>query len=128
MPDPISLVQFPPPAMPLNVSRAFDAYSRHADLTGNATSQAALGFFYATGYGGVVELDQAQVRNRKLGMVRQSTDVCPLQALLHYTFAALSGSQRAQMIMGYRHWAGIGVNEDCMAALGWYEASAEKGW
>ncbi|KAG8898720.1 ERAD-associated protein [Tulasnella sp. 408] len=98
---------FPPPAMPLNVSRAFDAYSRHADLTGNATSQAALGFFYATGYGGVVELDQSQ-------------------ALLHYTFAALSGSQRAQMIMGYRHWAGIGVNEDCMAALGWYEASAEK--
>ena len=29
--------------------------------------------------------------------------------------------------MGYRHWAGIEVNEDCMAALAWYEAAAEKG-
>lgn len=29
--------------------------------------------------------------------------------------------------MGYRHWAGIGVNEDCMSALAWYESAAEKG-
>ncbi|KAG8849983.1 ERAD-associated protein [Tulasnella sp. 330] len=99
---------FPPPALPLNVSRAFDHYSRHADLTGNATSQAMLGFLYATGYGGAVEINQAQ-------------------SLLHYTFAALSDkSQLAEMVVGYRYWAGIGVNEDCMTALTWYERAAEK--
>ncbi|KAG8894061.1 ERAD-associated protein [Tulasnella sp. 403] len=98
---------FPPPAMHLNVSRAFHYYFKHAETTGNATSQAMLGFFYATGYGGAVEIDQSQ-------------------ALLYYTFAALGGFQRAEMVMGYRYWAGIGVNEDCMAALGWYENAAEK--
>ena len=46
----------------MNVSRAFAHYSRHAELTGNPDSQAMLGFFYATGYGGVVDVDQAQVR------------------------------------------------------------------
>lgn len=67
-----------------------------------------LGFLYGSGYGGNVEVDQAQ-------------------SLLHYTFAALSGSQHAEMVMGYRHWAGIGVNDNCMTALGWYESAAEKG-
>ncbi|KAG9008956.1 ERAD-associated protein [Tulasnella sp. JGI-2019a] len=99
---------FPPPALPSNVSRAFHCYSRHADLTGNATSQTMLGFLYGTGYGGAVEIDQAQ-------------------SLLHYTFAALSDqSQLAEMVVGYRYWAGIGVNEDCMTALTWYERAAEK--
>lgn len=68
-----------------------------------------LGFLYGTGYGGAVEVDQAQ-------------------SLLHYTFAALSGeSQLAEMAVGYRHWAGIGVHDDCMTALTWYERAAEKG-
>lgn len=68
-----------------------------------------LGFLYATGYGGAVEINQAQ-------------------SLLHYTFAALSDkSQLAEMVLGYRYWAGIGVNEDCMTALTWYERAAEKG-
>ena len=34
---------------------------RHAELTGNATSQSMVGFFYATGFGGVVDVDQSQV-------------------------------------------------------------------
>jgi SEL1 protein len=31
------------------------------------------------------------------------------------------------MSLGYRYWAGIGVREDCMAALDWYQNAAEKG-
>jgi TPR repeat protein len=29
--------------------------------------------------------------------------------------------------MGFRHWAGIGVKEDCLTALDYYEGAAEKG-
>ncbi|KAI5123803.1 hypothetical protein M0805_009098 [Coniferiporia weirii] len=90
-----------------NVSRAFEAYSTHAVLTGNSTSQSILAFFFATGYNGVVDVDQAK-------------------ALLYYTFAALGGDQGAQMALGYRHWAGIGVNDDCAHALEWYQMAAEQ--
>ena len=76
-------------------------------MTGNATSQAILGFFYATGYDNVVPIDQAK-------------------SLLHYTFAAHGGDQGAQMTMAYRYWAGIGVNDDCQKALEWYQLAAEQ--
>lgn len=66
-----------------------------------------LAFFYSTGYSNVVEIDQAK-------------------ALLHYTFAAHGGDQGAQMALGYRHWAGIGVNDDCLQSLDWYQMAAEQ--
>ncbi|EJD08119.1 HCP-like protein, partial [Fomitiporia mediterranea MF3/22] len=90
-----------------NVTRAYEAYSAHASLIGNATSQAMLGFFHATGYSNIVEVDQAK-------------------ALLYYTFAAHGGDQGAQMALGYRHWAGISVNDECMQALEWYQMAAEQ--
>ena len=90
-----------------NTTRAFEAYAKHADLTGNATSQAILGFFYATGYDNVVEVNQAK-------------------SLLYYTFAAHGGDQGAQMTVGYRYWAGIGVNDECPKALEWYQTAAEQ--
>lgn len=90
----------------MNATKAFEKYQQHAKLTGNATSQAMLGFFYSTGYGDV-PVDQAQ-------------------ALLYYTFAAISGDQGAEMALGYRYWTGIGVSEDCMLALDWYESAAER--
>lgn len=66
-----------------------------------------LAFFYSSGYSNVVEIDQAK-------------------ALLHYTFAAHGGDQGAQMALGYRHWAGIGVNDDCLQSLDWYQMAAEQ--
>lgn len=30
------------------------------------------------------------------------------------------------MALGYRYWAGIGVAENCMDSLGWYEDAAEQ--
>lgn len=99
-------LKFPPSVLPINATKAFERYQQHAELTGNATSQAMLGFFYSTGYGDV-PVDQAQ-------------------ALLYYTFAAISGDQGAEMALGYRYWTGIGVSEDCMLALDWYESAAER--
>jgi SEL1 protein len=31
------------------------------------------------------------------------------------------------MTLGFRYWMGIGVKEDCMRALDWYESVAHKG-
>ncbi|KZT39348.1 HCP-like protein [Sistotremastrum suecicum HHB10207 ss-3] len=98
---------FPPSPLPLDAKRAFSSYQRHADITGNASSQAMLGFFYATGYGSVIPVDQAK-------------------ALLYYTFAAHSDHQGAAQALGYRYWSGIAVNENCMIALDWYEIAAAK--
>ncbi len=47
------------------------------------------------------------------------------QALLHYTFAALSGDVPASMTVGYRYWAGIGTKQSCKDALGWYKSAAD---
>ena len=92
----------------MNVSKSFHAFDEHARITGNATSQSILAFMYSTGLQEVVPVDQAK-------------------ALLFYTFAALGGDQNAEMALGYRYWSGIGVSEDCMMALDWYESAAEKG-
>jgi TPR repeat protein len=40
-------------------------------------------------------------------------DFTDSQALLYYTFAALQGYRPAEMALGYRHWAGISVQEVC---------------
>jgi len=101
--------QFPPSShFPSDPKLAYDSFSRHADLTGNASSQALLAFFHATGYADIVPVDQAQ-------------------ALLYYTFAAQGGHKGAQMALGYRYWSGISTVEDCGRAVEWYEAAADEG-
>ncbi|THH20211.1 hypothetical protein EUX98_g8629 [Antrodiella citrinella] len=99
---------FPPNSyFPSNPALSFSTHSQHARETGNATSQAIIGFFYATGYSGVVPVDQAK-------------------AQLYLTFAAHGGHKGSQMALGYRYWSGIGVAENCMTALDWYEEAAEQ--
>lgn len=100
--------QFPPTShFPSKPKLAFDYFLQHAELTGNATSQSHLAFFYATGYREVVPVDQAR-------------------AQLYYTFAANGGDKGAQMALGYRYWSGIGTLEDCERASDWYEHAAEQ--
>ena len=77
-------------------------------MTGNATSQSHLAFFYATGYADVVPIDQTK-------------------ALLYYTFAAQGGDKGAQMALAYRYWSGISTLEDCPRTVGWYEEAADQG-
>ncbi|KAA1470562.1 HCP-like protein [Dentipellis sp. KUC8613] len=96
----------PTPDFPIRPDLAYRTFTKHADLTGNGTSQAALAFFHSTGYRGIVPVDQAK-------------------AQLYYTFAAHNGDKGAQMALGYRYWMGVGVAEDCDRALEWYEHAAE---
>ncbi|KZT72333.1 HCP-like protein [Daedalea quercina L-15889] len=99
---------FPPNGyFPFDPQLGYRSYATHARLTGNASSQAMLGFFYSTGYHGVVPVDQAK-------------------AQLALTFAAHGGHKGARMALGYRYWAGIGVAENCMDSLSWYEDAAEQ--
>ncbi|EPT02547.1 hypothetical protein FOMPIDRAFT_1143800 [Fomitopsis schrenkii] len=99
---------FPPNSyFPSNPRLGYACHSAHAQRTGNASSQAILGFFHSTGYHGVVPVDQAK-------------------AQLYLTFAAHGGHKGAQMALGYRYWAGIGVAENCMDSLTWYEDAAEQ--
>ena len=57
-----------------------------------------LGLLYATGSGGVNSSQS--------------------QALLHFTFGAFGGSSWAQMALGYRYWAGVGVATSCEKVSG----------
>ncbi|XP_029674131.1 protein sel-1 homolog 1 [Formica exsecta] len=74
--------------------------------TGLPSAHMGMGFLYATGIGGV---------NASQG-----------KALLHYTVAALGGDTRAQMVMGYRHWAGVTTPASCERALDFYRKVAKK--
>ncbi|KAH9942227.1 HCP-like protein [Epithele typhae] len=99
---------FPPNTyFPTDPTTAFDSFQAHADMTGNASSQALVGFFHSTGYHGVVPVDGPKGQ-------------------LYLTFAGHGGHKGAQMALGYRHWSGIGVSENCLAALNWYEDAAEQ--
>ncbi|KAK0486142.1 hypothetical protein IW261DRAFT_1453903 [Armillaria novae-zelandiae] len=85
---------------PSNPKLAYDSYTTHASLTGNASSQAFLAFFYATGYQNIVPVDQAR-------------------AQLYYTFAANGGDKAHKW-----HWD-IGIG-DCDRAVDWYEHASEQ--
>lgn len=74
--------------------------------TGLPSAHMGMGFLYATGLGGV-QASQAK-------------------ALLHYTVAALGGDTRAQMALGYRHWAGVTTPASCERALDFYRKVANK--
>ncbi|KAI0783062.1 HCP-like protein [Abortiporus biennis] len=99
---------FPPNTLfPSDPALSFSSFAEHAALTGNATSQSYLAFFHSTGYHAVTPVDQSKTQ-------------------LYLTFAAHGGNKGAQMSMGYRYWSGIGVAENCMNALNWYEEAAEQ--
>ncbi len=100
--------QFPPNSyFPTDPTTAYNSFQSHADLTGNASSQALVGFFHSTGYHSVVPIDQAK-------------------AQLYLTFAGHGNHKGAQMALGYRYWSGISVAESCLAALDWYEDASEQ--
>ncbi|ORX35868.1 hypothetical protein BD324DRAFT_629317 [Kockovaella imperatae] len=102
------LSMFPPRDIPQDLPNSFKAYSRSLGTSSDPEAQFMLGVFYATGIGNVTE-DQGK-------------------ALLYYTFSALQGYKPAQMALGYKYWAGIGVKEDCQVALDYYSDAAEKAY
>lgn len=74
--------------------------------TGLPSAHMGLGFLYATGLGGATASQP--------------------KALLHYTVAALGGDIRAQMALGYRHWAGVTTPASCERALDFYRKVANN--
>ncbi|KAF9451494.1 hypothetical protein P691DRAFT_807605 [Macrolepiota fuliginosa MF-IS2] len=99
---------FPPTQyFPEDTKLAYDSFSTLASRTGNATAQAYLAFFHATGYHNIVPVD-------------------PAKAQLYFTFAANGGDRGAQMALAYRYWSGIGTSENCERASAWYGTAAEQ--
>ncbi|CAK5282409.1 unnamed protein product [Mycena citricolor] len=99
---------FPPSNhFPSDPQLAYDSFAAHASITGNASSQAYLAFFHASGYKQIVPVDQAR-------------------AQLYYTFAANGGDKGAQMALAYRYWSGIGTLENCNRAVDWYARAADQ--
>ena len=91
---------------PRDPRRAFEWYSKLAELDGNATAQYMLGLLHATGIGGA-QKDQAR-------------------SMLFHNFAAEQGHIRSEMTLGYRHHAGIGTSRDCNKAVNYYKRVADK--
>ncbi|OCF76752.1 hypothetical protein I204_02453 [Kwoniella mangroviensis CBS 8886] len=102
------LRMFPPKGMKQDLQASYNSYKKYLEHTADPEAQFMVGFFHSTGLGGV---DQDQGK-----------------ALLYYTFAAVQGYRPASMALGYRHWAGIGVKEDCMLALDHYQTAAEQSY
>ncbi|KTW32279.1 uncharacterized protein T551_00370 [Pneumocystis jirovecii RU7] len=92
---------------PLNMYKAFLFYKELAERTGNATAQLNLGLFYAVGIVDEVPRDQAK-------------------ALLYFVFSASQGNIRAEMILGYRYYLGIGAPQSCQTAAEYYKKVADK--
>ena len=46
---------------------------------------------------------------------------------MYHTFAALGHDVAAEMTLGYRYYAGIGVSRSCEDSLFYYERVADKG-
>ncbi|GAA6051264.1 hypothetical protein JCM3770_006785 [Rhodotorula araucariae] len=92
-------------------AKALEAYTQASERYGSPDAQYKLGFLYSSNYGAAL--------GGLEGKGQQGS------ALLHYTFAALSGHTPASMTVGYRHWAGIGTKQSCKDALPWYKAAAD---
>lgn len=99
------LLMFPPRGIKQDLAAAYEAYKEHLQIKSDPEAQFILGVFHSTGLGGI-PIDQGK-------------------ALLYYTFAAAQGYRPAAMALGYRHWAGIGVKEDCGVALEHYSHAAD---
>ncbi|KAJ2847848.1 ERAD-associated protein [Coemansia brasiliensis] len=90
----------------IDLDSAFEHYRQLADISGNATAQYMLGFFYATG----------------LGSVEQQNSM----ALLYTTLAAIQGHHPAEVTLASKHLTGIGVPMSCEKALGYYQSVARS--
>ncbi|XP_070500245.1 protein sel-1 homolog 1 [Chironomus tepperi] len=88
----------------LRIETAKQTFVELADK-GVSEAHMALGFMYATGIG---------------------FNVSQSKALIHYTMAAIGDNSFAQMVMGYRYWAGITLVNSCEKALDFYRKVASK--
>lgn len=112
-----------------DTQRAATFYQQASEAHGSGEAQYKLGFLYGGNYGSAMGGLEGEGHQGSVCPDSQIVALCARspflsQALLHYTFAALSGHVPASMTVGYRHWAGIGTKPSCKAALPWYKAAA----
>lgn len=88
----------------LQVEGAKKSFEELSEI-GMPEAQMAIGFMYATGIG---------------------YNVSQAKALVHYTMAAIGDNAFAQMVLGYRYWAGVTVPNSCEKALDFYRKVATK--
>ncbi|KAJ2047195.1 ERAD-associated protein [Coemansia sp. S16] len=91
----------------VDVDSAFRHYLQLSELSGNATAQYMVGFFYATG----------------LGSVEQRNG----HSLLYTSLAALQGYAPAEATLAFRYASGVGAAMSCGEALVHYQAVARLG-
>jgi len=87
-----------------NISLAVDLFHRMAEK-GMPAGQQGLGFVYGAG----LHVNSSQAK-----------------ALIYTTFGALGEDTLAQMMLGYRYFTGIGVQQNCESALTYYKKVAKK--
>lgn len=89
------------------MSSAFDRYQKLADSRGTAQAQFMLGFYHAIG-----DLTDRAPRDQA-------------KAYIYFSFAAGTRNIHANMALGYRYMAGIGVEKSCHQALMYYREAAD---
>ncbi|KAJ2687221.1 ERAD-associated protein [Coemansia spiralis] len=91
---------------PVDVDSAFAHYLQLSELSGNATAQYMVGFFYATG----------------LGSVEQRNGY----SLLYTALAAMQGYGPAEATLAFRYASGVGAAMSCAEAMVHYQAVARS--
>ncbi|KAG7718341.1 hypothetical protein KL949_002806 [Ogataea haglerorum] len=94
-------------SLPTNATETLHYHQKIVQLAPNATSNYLLGFIYATGLFGKLDMDQGK-------------------ALIHYQVAADQGEIRAAMALAYRYYKGISVEQNLMLALYYYGMVAHE--
>lgn len=89
----------------LQIEDAKRTFQELAETDGMAEAHMGIGFMFASGIG---------------------YNVSQSKALVHYTMAAIGDNAFAQMVLGYRYWAGVTVPNSCEKALDFYRKVATK--
>ena len=104
-------------------ARAKACLERLAALNGNASAHNRLAWFE----GGAWGREGWSLMGVTDAGIRFDQEDRQAKALMHYTSAAHAGDTSAQHSLAFRYHAGIGVGQNCGAALFWYEKAAEDG-
>ena len=92
-----------------NMTLAITCFERLAAM-GNATAHARLGYLHSSPL---------------LAYMYDTTTSAP-QALVHYTLGAQEGDRHARLALAYRNQYGVGVAQNCLVSLEWYDLVATR--
>lgn len=95
-------------SLPVNYSKAYSYYRHAVQLKANGHAYFMLGFFYATGAFGELELDQHK-------------------ANLYFEFGAANDDVNSILALAYRNLHGVGTSISCEKALYYYTRVAHIG-